>query len=165
MFEHVGIGHYDTYFRKIRDLLAENGVALLHTIGRSGAPTVTDGWIRKYIFPGGYIPSLSEVSAAVERSGLVITDVEILRLHYAETLRRWRERFTANRDAVKALYDERFCRMWEYYLVISEISFRYLGNVVFHIQMARRQDAVPLTRDYLFESNRHAESVWSRRSA
>ena len=165
MFEHVGVVRYDTFFRTIRHRLTEDGVALVHTIGRSGGPTVTDGWIRKYIFPGGYIPALSEVTASIKRSGLVITDIEILRLHYAETLRRWRERFEANRDTVRALYDERFCRMWEHYLVISEISFRRLGNVVFQIQLARRQDAVPLTRDYLLESIRRGESIWSRRSA
>ena len=154
MFEHVGINHYGTFFRKVRDLLAEDGVALLHTIGRSDGPGATNPWIRRYIFPGAYIPALSEVMPAVEQSGLVVTDIEILRLHYAETLRAWRERFLARWDEAKALYDERFCRMWEFYLAISELSFRRQWLVVFQIQMARRQDAVPLTRDYIQDAER-----------
>lgn len=149
MFEHVGIQHYTTYFSKVRDLLSEGGIALLHTIGRTDGPGVTDPWIRKYIFPGGYVPALSEIASAIERVGLNITDVEVLRLHYAETLRHWRGRFLANRDKIAALYDDRFCRMWEFYLAGSEISFRYLNTVVFQIQMGRRQDAAPLTRDYI----------------
>jgi cyclopropane-fatty-acyl-phospholipid synthase len=151
MFEHVGIGHYQVYFNRIHTLLKDDGVALLHTIGRGRGPGVTDPWIRKYIFPGGYIPALSEIVPAIEKTGLTITDVEVLRMHYAETLRHWRQRFLANRDQVIKLYDERFCRMWEYYLASSEIGFRYLGSVVFQIQMAKRQDAVPLTRDYIYE--------------
>jgi cyclopropane-fatty-acyl-phospholipid synthase len=154
MFEHVGVGYYRTFFDKIRDLLAEDGVALLHTIGRSGGPCATDPWLRRYIFPGGSLPALSEIMPAVERSGLWTADVEVLRLHYATTLRRWRERFLASRERAKALYDERFARMWEFYLAASEISFRYLGNAVFQVQMARRQDAVPLTRDYIGEWER-----------
>jgi len=149
MFEHVGVGYYRTYFRKIRQLLADDGVALVHTIGRFDAPGTTSPWIRKYIFPGGYIPALSEMMAAVEKEGLWTTDVEVLRLHYAATLRHWRHRFAANRDRARELYDETFCRMWEFYLAVSEVSFRHLGNTVFQIQLARRQDAVPLTRDYL----------------
>jgi len=154
MFEHVGITHFHEFFAKVRDLLAEDGVALLHTIGRTDGPGVTDPWIRKYIFPGGYIPALSEVTAKIERAGLMVTDVEVLRLHYAETLRHWRKRFLANRDKVKALYDERFCRMWEFYLVASEIAFRYLETVVFQIQLAKRQDAVPFTRNYMMTPGR-----------
>ncbi|MEX2450167.1 MAG: cyclopropane-fatty-acyl-phospholipid synthase family protein [Rhodospirillales bacterium] len=149
MFEHVGVNHFDEYFGKMAGLLTDRGVALLHTIGRSDGPGVTNPWIRKYIFPGGYIPALSEIVGAVERAGLVITDIEVLRLHYADTLRHWRERFMANWDKAKMLYDERFCRMWEFYLVASEASFRYMDNVVFQIQIAKRQDAVPLTRDYI----------------
>jgi cyclopropane-fatty-acyl-phospholipid synthase len=149
MFEHVGIGHYDKFFRKIRDLLDDDGVAVLHSIGRSGEPASTSAWIAKYIFPGGYIPALSEVLRAVQRAGLVVADIEILRLHYAETLQAWRERFLAHRDEVAGLYDERFCRMWEFYLAASEMSFRHRGMVVFQIQLARRIDAVPLTRDYI----------------
>lgn len=149
MFEHVGVGHYQEYFDKVAGLLAEDGVALIHTIGRVDGPGVTDPFIRKYIFPGGYIPALSEVMPAIERAGLIATDIEILRLHYAKTLRAWRENFLARWDQAKALYDERFCRMWEFYLAGSEVSFRHMGMVVFQIQLARRQDAVPLTRDYI----------------
>ncbi len=149
MFEHVGIGHFDEFFAKLNDLLRDDGVALLHTIGRAECPGVTDPWIRKYIFPGGYIPALSEIAKSIEKSGLWITDIEILRLHYADTLRHWRTRFLANRAQVVDLYDERFALMWEYYLAVSEVSFRYLRNVVFQIQLAKNQDAVPLTRDYM----------------
>ena len=156
MFEHVGVGHYDEFFARLRRLLRPDGVALLHTIGRAGGPGVTDPFIRKYIFPGGYIPALSEVAPAIEASGLVICDIEVLRLHYAETLRAWRRRFNARRDEARALYDERFCRMWEFYLAGSEASFRHMGMVVFQIQLARRQDAVPLTRAYIAESARRA---------
>jgi cyclopropane-fatty-acyl-phospholipid synthase len=150
MFEHVGVNHYATYFRKVRKLLAPNGVALIHTIGRSEPPSTTSGFIAKYIFPGGYIPALSEMAAGVEQSGLVISDVEILRLHYAKTLRAWRERFLANRDKAAAIRDERFCRMWEFYLAASETAFRYQGLVVFQMQLARRTDALPLTRNYMY---------------
>jgi cyclopropane-fatty-acyl-phospholipid synthase len=156
MFEHVGVGHYREFFAKLRDLLDLDGVALLHTIGRIDPPGKTDAFIRKYIFPGAYTPALSEVVAAIERAGLVITDIEVLRLHYAGTLRAWRKRFQANRDKARALYDERFCRMWEFYLASCEVSFRHLGNVVFQIQLARRQDAVPLTRDYVTDTDRRA---------
>jgi cyclopropane-fatty-acyl-phospholipid synthase len=151
MFEHVGVGGYDEYFQNVRRLLRDDGVMVLHAIGRSGKPNATNPWIAKYIFPGGYIPSLSEVFASIERSGLYVTDTEILRLHYADTLKLWRERFTANREKAKALYDERFCRMWEFYLAGSETSFRVDGNYVFQIQLAKRQDVVPLTRDYVGE--------------
>ena len=150
MFEHVGVNHYDEFFRTVRDCLSDDGVALLHTIGRHNGPGSTNPWLQKYIFPGGYSPALSELAAAIERSGLWMIDIEILRLHYAHTLRHWRQRFLANRERVAALYDERFCRMWEYYLATSEISFRYLNSVVFQIQLAKHRDAVPQTRDYLF---------------
>ena len=149
MFEHVGIGFYTQYFGKIKELLADNGIAVVHTIGRSGPPSVTDPWIRKYIFPGGYIPSLSEVTPVIERSGLVITDIEFIGPHYAQTLRAWRRRFRANWNKVRDIYDERFCRMWEFYLASSEIAFRHLGLTVFQIQMAHRQMEVPTTRDYI----------------
>ena len=125
MFEHVGINHYKTFFDKSAKLLKPDGVMLLHTIGRTGPATTTNAFIRKHIFPGGYIPALSEMMPHIERSGLAVTDVEILRLHYADTLKHWRERFLANRDKVKAIYDERFCRMWEFYLSGSEASFRF----------------------------------------
>lgn len=149
MFEHVGLNHYPAYFDQIYNLLSEDGVALLHTIGRSDGPGTTDPWIRKYIFPGGYSPALSEIVRVTEKTGLIATDIEILRLHYAYTLRQWRQRFVANRTKVLELYDERFCRMWEFYLAASEMSFRYLGNVVFQIQLAKHHETVPVTRDYL----------------
>ncbi len=154
MFEHVGTQHYPEFFGKVRDLLADNGVAVLHSIGRMAPPGATNPWLRKYIFPGGYTPALSEVLAVVEKSGLWVTDIEILRLHYAETLRHWRERFQRHRDTVRRLYDERFCRMWEFYLTACEISFREMGQMVFQMQLARRQDAVPLTRDYVTDWER-----------
>jgi cyclopropane-fatty-acyl-phospholipid synthase len=150
MFEHVGVSHYRTYFKKVRDLLSENGVALIHTIGRSEPPTVTNPFIAKYIFPGGYIPALSEVAAAIERSGLMITDIEVLRLHYAQTLRAWRERFLANWNEAAAILDEKFCRMWEFYLAGSEAAFRYQGLVVFQLQLAKRVTTLPNTRDYMW---------------
>jgi cyclopropane-fatty-acyl-phospholipid synthase len=152
MFEHVGINHYASYFRKIRQLLREDGVALIHTIGRSGPPTATDPFIAKYIFPGGYIPALSEMMHGIERAGLIIADVEILRLHYAKTLRAWRERFLANWDKAVAIRDERFCRMWEFYLASSEVAFHYQGLVVFQVQLVKRIDALPMTRDYMADA-------------
>jgi len=154
MFEHVGVPNYRAYFGKIRDLLTPDGVALVHTIGRRSPPSLTNAWIRKNIFPGAYIPSLSETSAAIEQTGLWITDVEILRLHYAETLKAWRERFQAEWQAVARMYDERFCRMWEYYLASSELGFRALGDMNMQIQLTRSADALPLTRDYMFEAER-----------
>jgi cyclopropane-fatty-acyl-phospholipid synthase len=155
MFEHVGVLHYDDFFGCVRDRLVDQGVALLHTIGHMAGPgAVTNPWIRKYIFPGGYTPSLSEIVSAIERAGLYLTDIEIWRLHYAETLRHWRERFLANRERAKQIYEERFCRMWEFYLAGCEMSFRYRGLVVFQIQMAKRIDTVPLTRDYIVEAER-----------
>lgn len=149
MFEHVGRGHYDAFFRKVAELLAEDGVALLHTIGRADGPGATSPWIDRFIFPGGYIPALSEILPAIERAGLYVTDIEIWRLHYALTLRAWRERFEARLGEVKAMFDDRFCRMWRFYLAVSEAAFRYGGHEVFQIQLARRQDAVPFTRKYL----------------
>ena len=154
MFEHVGARHYREFFTKLRSLLKDDGVALLHTIGRADGPGVTNPWIDKYIFPGGYSPALSEVLPEIERAGLYVTDVEVLRLHYAFTLAEWRRRFAAARDRIKAIYDERFCRMWEFYLAGSEIAFRREGLVVFQIQIARRIDAVPLTRDYIVDWER-----------
>jgi cyclopropane-fatty-acyl-phospholipid synthase len=151
MFEHVGLAAYDEFFATVRRQLKDDGVMVLHSIGRSEGPSATNPWIRKYIFPGGYIPSLSETMAAIERSGLYVTDIEILRLHYADTLKEWRRRFLAHRDEIKAIYDEAFCRMWEFYLVGSEVAFRVYGHMVFHIQLAKRQDVVPRTRDYVGE--------------
>jgi cyclopropane-fatty-acyl-phospholipid synthase len=149
MFEHVGVGFYDEYFRKCAAMLQDDGVFLLHSIGRSDGPGITNPWLAKYIFPGGYIPALSEVLPAIERAGLLVTDIEILRLHYAETLKAWRERFMARREEAERLYDERFCRMWELYLASSEMAFREEGMMVFQIQMTRRQGVVPVTRDYI----------------
>ena len=149
MFEHVGIGHDQTFFDTVARCLKSDGVALIHAIGRSDGPGSTNPWIRKYIFPGGYSPALSEVLPRVERSRLVATDIEILRLHYAETIRHWRRRFAANRDAITALYDEAFCRMFEFYLAGSELTFRRSGHIVWQLQLAHDQSAVPLTRDYI----------------
>ena len=151
MFEHVGAPNYDTFFRCVHDLLADDGVALLHTIVQMNPPQPTNPWLLKYIFPGGYCPAPSEVIASVERSALWITDMEALRLHYAETLRHWRKAFHAHWDEAAKLYDHRFCRMWDFYLAGSELGFRYGGHMVAQIQLARQQDAVPLTRDYLYE--------------
>ncbi|HLJ72617.1 MAG TPA: cyclopropane-fatty-acyl-phospholipid synthase family protein [Roseiarcus sp.] len=151
MFEHVGAPGYDEYFRTVRRLLKDDGVMILHAIGRSAPPGATNPWIAKYIFPGGYIPAVSEVMASIERVGLYVTDTEILRLHYADTLKAWRERFMARRDEAKAMYDERFCRMWEFYLAGSESSFRVDGHMVFQIQLAKSQDIVPRTRDYVYD--------------
>ena len=154
MFEHVGVGHFETYFAKIRDCLAPDGVALVHSIGRAAGPGATNPWLDKYIFPGGYSPALSETFAAVERSGLWVTDCEVLRLHYARTIALWRQRFEANRGVIAALYDERFCRMFELYLVGSEIAFRRQRHMNFQIQLTRHADAVPLSRDYMVDVER-----------
>jgi len=156
MFEHVGVGHYREYFETVRDLLAEDGCAVIHSIGRSGPPGFTNPFVEKYIFPGGYVPALSEVLAVIERTGLIVTDIEILRLHYAETLRLWRERFLSGWDALKPVYDDRFKRMWEFYLAGSEMSFRHGDMMVFQIQLAKTHSAVPVTRDYITESDRAA---------
>jgi cyclopropane-fatty-acyl-phospholipid synthase len=150
MFEHVGRPHYAEYFARVQALLVPDGVALIHTIGRAGHPSITSPWITKHIFPGGYCPALSEVMPAIQNSGLWTTDIEVWRLHYAMTLRHWRQRFEANIDAATALYDARFCRMWRYYLAASEMTFRHHRQCVFQIQLTHRQDAVPLTRDYLY---------------
>jgi cyclopropane-fatty-acyl-phospholipid synthase len=149
MFEHVGVNYYRAFFEKCATLLKPDGIMLLHSIGRVGPPSATTPFIRKHIFPGGYIPALSEVLPAIEKTGLMVTDVEILRLHYAETLKHWRERFLANRGRAKAIYDERFCRMWEFYLAGAEASFRWQDLMVFQIQLAHKNDTVPLTRDYI----------------
>jgi len=162
MFEHVGVNQYPTFFSQLRELLAHDGVALLHSIGRMDGPGTTNPWLRKYIFPGGYSPALSEVVPEAERARLWITDIEILRLHYAETLRAWRARFEQNRDKIRELYDERFCRMWEIYLVGCELAFRRDTSLVFQMQMAKAVDTVPLTRDYITDWERtHATAATS----
>jgi cyclopropane-fatty-acyl-phospholipid synthase len=149
MFEHVGVNHYRQYFEDLASLLADDGVALVHSIGRSDGPGATNSWAAKYIFPGAYAPALSEVLPVIERTGLIVSDIEILRLHYAYTLAQWRKRFRENRAKVARLYDERFCRMWEFYLAGAEIGFRYQGMMVFQVQLVKRVDALPLTRDYM----------------
>jgi len=154
MFEHVGLPNYQVFFDTVKRCLKPDGVALIHAIGRFDGPAATSPWLAKYIFPGGYSPSLSELFGPVERSGLRSTDIEILRLHYAKTLNHWRKRFAANRDTIASLYDERFCRMFEFYLAGSELAFAVQDHMVFQLQLARRQDAVPLTRDYITESER-----------
>ncbi|PPR78533.1 MAG: Cyclopropane-fatty-acyl-phospholipid synthase [Alphaproteobacteria bacterium MarineAlpha2_Bin1] len=151
MFEHVGVGYYKNFFEKIKELLKDDGVALIHTIGRADGPGSTNPWLAKYIFPGGYTPSLSEIVPIIEKVGLYVTDIEILRLHYASTLRAWRRNFNVNRKKIKELYDEKFCRMWDFYLAGCENAFRYGGQLNFQIQLAKKQDTVPLTRDYIME--------------
>lgn len=159
MFEHVGVGFYDVFFRKCAELLADDGVILLHSIARPEGPGYTNPFIAKYIFPGSYIPALSEVLPAIERSGLLVTDIEILRLHYAETLKAWRERFLARREEAERLYDARFCRMWEFYLASSEMAFRQQGMMVIQAQLTRRQGVVPMTRDYIMREDARLRGV------
>ncbi|MGL4968176.1 MAG: class I SAM-dependent methyltransferase [Inquilinus sp.] len=154
MFEHVGASYYDEFFAKVRELLAEDGVMLLHSIGRMQPPGNTGAWLRKYIFPGGYSPALSEVLAAVERQGLWVTDIEILRVHYADTLAAWNQRFQQQRERIAKLYDERFCRMWEFYLLGCENEFRMGTCMVFQMQLARKREAAPYTRDYITDTER-----------
>lgn len=149
MMEHVGIGHFDAYFAKVRSLLAPRGYACIHCIGRMTPPGTTGPFIRKYIFPGGYVPALSEVFAATERTGVWVADMEVLRLHYYHTIRHWRARFAARRAEAAALMDERFCRMWEFYLSAVELGFLHGSNMVFQILVAAERDAVPITRDFM----------------
>jgi len=164
MFEHVGVQHYREFFARVRAMLTDGGVCLLHSIGRMEKPGNTSPWLRKYIFPGGYTPALSETLAAVERERLYVCDIEILRLHYAKTLRHWYDSFQANRARIAALYDERFCRMWEFYLKGCEVAFKYNNQMVFQMQLARRQEAVPLTRDYVSDFER-AQAAGGRAAA
>jgi cyclopropane-fatty-acyl-phospholipid synthase len=149
MMEHVGSGHFDAYFRKIRELLTDNGYAFIHCIGRTSPPGTTGPFIRKYIFPGSYVPSLSEVFAATERTGLWVSDMEVLRLHYYYTIRHWRTRFASRRNAALALTDERFCRMWEFYLAAVELNFLHGSNMVFQLLLSPKRDAVPIVRDFM----------------
>jgi len=150
MFEHVGVKYFKTYLSKANDILKENGVFLLHTIGQRGKPTATSPWIRKYIFPGGYIPSLSEVMKETQKLNINVTDVEILRLHYAHTLTRWYQNVLENKDKIIKMFDQRFFRMWEFYLLASKYSFVNMGNVVFQIQIAKNINNLPLTRNYIY---------------
>lgn len=163
MFEHVGVGYYPAFFGRVRSLLEPDGVAVLHSIGRADGAGVTSSWIARYIFPGGYIPALSEVLPVIEDVGLYVTDIEVLRLHYATTLAEWGRRFRDRRDVAEHLYDERFCRMWEFYLAGSEASFRYQGLNNFQIQFTRSQHALPLTRDYMREEEERLRHIDSRR--
>jgi len=155
MFEHVGIGHFKEYFAKVQQLLKPDGLFVLHSIGRNGIPGATNPFIAKYIFPGGYIPALSEVIPVIEKSGLVMSDIEILRRHYADTLMFWRQAFMNKREAAKALYDERFCRLWEFYLAASESAFRWQNMMVFQIQLSHNQEVAPLTRSYIEREEAH----------
>lgn len=161
MFEHVGKPYYGTYFQKINSMLPADGVALVHTIGRSGPPCVTNPWIRKHIFPGGSVPALSEISQAIEKADIMLTDLEILRLHYALTLNAWQQRLHANKHAITEAMGERFYRMWNFYLTICEISFQYSDSVVFQLQMAKQHDVVPPTRDYLYSNSKTDPEIHS----
>ena len=154
MFEHVGKGDYAAFFDRIRDALPEDGVALLHTIGCGDEPGPTNPWVTKYIFPGGYLPALSDMTPVIEKSDLITTDIETLRLHYAYTLKNWRQRFLSKRDEMAKLYDERFCRMWEFFLAASEAAFRFDRTLVFQVQMAKHENTVPITRDYIAKARR-----------
>jgi len=165
MFEHVGPKNYANFFRQSYNLLSDDGVMLLHTIGRSDGPSPTNPWLEKYIFPGSYAPALSEITPIIERSGFIVSDIEVLRLHYAQTLRAWRERFLANRAKIQLLYDDRFCRMWETYLAACEAGFRHGGLVVFQFQLIKRQETIPLTRDYINASETALRQVENRRSS
>jgi cyclopropane-fatty-acyl-phospholipid synthase len=154
MFEHVGVHHYDEFFAKVNSLMPDDGLAVLHSIGHMSPPGMASSWLRKYIFPGAYSPALSEVFEVVERNSLWVTDLEFLRVHYATTLQHWAERFEKNRDAVIALYDERFARMWEFYLISAEMMFRTGSQLVFHMQLSRTRDAAPIVRDYITDKQR-----------
>ncbi len=154
MFEHVGVAHYGEFFAKINELLTDDGVMLLHSIGKMSPPGTASPWLRKYIFPGAYSPALSEVFPATESNSLWVTDLEFLRLHYATTLKHWHARFEANRAKVAAMYDERFCRMWEFYLISAEMMFRTGSQEVFHMQLAKKRDAAPIVRDYMVDVQR-----------
>ncbi len=163
MFEHVGVGHFKEFFGKVHGLLKDDGIAVLHSINRSDGPGATSAWVKKYIFPGGYIPALSEVLPHIEHAKLYVTDIEILRLHYAKTIREWYVRFANNRERAREIYDERFCRMWEFYLAASECAFRFAGMNNFQIQFTKNQHALPLTRNYMFEEEERLRKIDSRR--
>ncbi|OCJ17936.1 cyclopropane-fatty-acyl-phospholipid synthase [Rhizobium sp. AC44/96] len=154
MFEHVGVQHYDEFFKKLNALMPDDGLAVLHSIGHMSPPGMASAWLRKYIFPGAYSPALSEVFSVVEQNSLWVTDLEFLRVHYATTLAHWGERFEKNRDKVIALYDERFARMWEFYLISAEMMFRTGSQLVFHMQLSRTRDAAPIVRDYVTDKQR-----------
>ena len=163
MFEHVGVHHYDEFFSKVNDMLTPDGVMLLHSIGHMSPPGTASPWLRKYIFPGAYSPALSEVFTSVEKNSLWVTDLEFLRLHYAKTLAHWESRFQANRAKVAQMYDERFCRMWEFYLISAEMMFRTGSQLVFHMQLAKKRDAAPIVRDYITDIQRQYQSLEKER--
>ena len=163
MFEHVGVHHYGEFFAKVNRLLTDDGIMLLHSIGHMSPPGTASPWLRKYIFPGAYSPALSEVFAAVEQNSLWVTDLEFLRLHYAKTLAHWERRFQTNRALVAQMYDERFCRMWEFYLISAEMMFRTGSQLVFHMQLAKKRDAVPIVRDYVTDMQRAYSKLESER--
>jgi cyclopropane-fatty-acyl-phospholipid synthase len=154
MFEHVGVAHYGEFFAKVNELMTADGLMLLHSIGHMSPPGTASPWLRKYIFPGAYSPALSEVFTAVEQNSLWVTDLEFLRVHYAKTLAHWESRFQANRAKVAEMYDERFCRMWEFYLISAEMMFRTGSQLVFHMQLAKKRDAAPIVRDYITDLQR-----------
>jgi cyclopropane-fatty-acyl-phospholipid synthase len=159
MFEQVGIQHFDEFFKQLNHLMPDDGITLLHSIGHMSPPGTTSPWFRKYIFPNGYSPSLSEVYEALERNNLWVLDMENLRLHYSKTLIHWHERFVANRHKVVEMYDERFARMWEFYLQSAEMVFSTGPNFVFHMQLSRKRDATPITRDYMVDAQRELEKL------
>ncbi len=165
MFEHVGVRHYGEFFARINELMSDDGLVVLHSIGHMSPPGTTSPWLRKYIFPGGYSPALSEVFEAVERHSLWVTDLEFLRLHYAKTLNEWSRRFEANRDKIAAMYDARFCRMWEFYLISAEMMFRTGSQLVFQMQLARKRDAAPIVRDYVTDLQRQYKELEFERLA
>jgi cyclopropane-fatty-acyl-phospholipid synthase len=165
MFEHVGVHHYGEFFAKVNRFLTDDGIMLLHSIGHMSPPGTASPWLRKYIFPGAYSPALSEVFAAVEQNSLWVTDLEFLRLHYAKTLAHWERRFQTNRALVAQMYDERFCRMWEFYLISAEMMFRTGSQLVFHMQLAKKRDAVPIVRDYVTDMQRAYSKLESERAA
>ncbi len=165
MFEHVGVHHYGEFFAKVNQLMTDDGIMLLHSIGHMSPPGTASPWLRKYIFPGAYSPALSEVFTAVEQNSLWVTDVEFLRLHYAKTLAHWERRFQTNRALVAQMYDERFCRMWEFYLISAEMMFRTGSQLVFHMQLAKKRDAAPIVRDYITDMQRAYFKLESARLA
>jgi cyclopropane-fatty-acyl-phospholipid synthase len=164
MFEHVGVHHYHEFFAKLNALMPDDGVAMLHSIGHMSPPGTASPWLRKYIFPGAYSPALSEVFDVVEQHHLWVMDLEFLRLHYAHTLREWSRRFDANRQRIEAMYDARFCRMWEFYLISAEMMFRTGSQLVFHMQLSRQRDAAPITRDYITQEQARLRRIESERT-
>ena len=163
MFEHVGVSHYDEFFAKLNELMPDEGLALIHSIGHMSPPGMASKFMRKYIFPGAYSPALSEVFESVEKNSLWCLDLEFLRVHYADTLKHWEMRFQENRAQVEEMYDERFARMWEFYLISAEAMFRTGSQLVFHMQLSRSRDAAPMTRDYTVDVQREYEKMEAKK--